>query len=330
LKKILLIKAVVICVVIGFLLALIIGVVTAVTGISIGYDTVYNESTQIYRSSFVANNQLYAARYRTILNKYLIEKGYVSLERLVFYLQRTNNVLDITTLSNEVWEEAYLKNLNEEYKRMIPIKTLCNELNNDITLPEYTIKNDTNNNGVLINALNLCVIDGVDITKSDDYLEGYFHLPYAFPLENNFTVTSIVFENRNIEFDLSNEALTSVNYHSGWDFATTIGTDFYSICDGKITKLVNTQFNDLPYNSSGNAIGNYIEVECDNGLIAQYYHIKADSTPFHVDDFVNINQLLGKTSTTGLSTGPHLHVELKDKNGNLLDVLDYIDFDYKK
>lgn len=39
--------------------------------------------------------------------------------------------------------------------------------------------------------------------------------------------------------------------------------------------------------------------------------------------------LLGKVSTTGLSTGSHLHVGLTI-NGKKADVLEYVDFNYKK
>jgi len=43
-----------------------------------------------------------------------------------------------------------------------------------------------------------------------------------------------------------------------------------------------------------------------------------------------MGEFLGKTSTTGLSTGPHLHLGLKTLDGKVLDALEYIDFDYKK
>ena len=168
-KKILTIKGIVIVVIIAFLFALIISVISVVTGVSFGYESANNQTAEVSGSSPVINNQLYTDRYKKLLNKFLVDKGYVSLERLVFYLQRTNNVLDVTTLSNEVWEDAYIKNLNEEYKQMVPIKTLCKEFKKDTTLPEYTITDGTNERGTSINALNLCVVDGVDITTSDDY-----------------------------------------------------------------------------------------------------------------------------------------------------------------
>lgn len=331
-KKILTIKVIIIAVCITLLFTIVITIISAITGVSFGYDLANKQAVEQAGSSPVVNNQLYADRYRSLLNKYLVDKGYVSLERLVFYLQRTNNVLDVTTLSNEVWEDAYIQNLNEEYKQMVPIKTLCKEFKNDTTLPEYTVTDGTNENGTYINALNLCVVNDIDITTSDDYSENYSYLPYVFPLKSGFTVTSIVFENRDVDLNISEEEQARVNYHNGWDLAVPTGTDFYSICNGTVEKIVNTQFNDLPYNSSGNSVGNYVTVKCDNGLTALYYHIKANSVPFgiKVGSIVRTNQLLGKTSTTGMSTGPHLHLGLQDGSGKLLDAMEYIDFNYKE
>ena len=55
----------------------------------------------------------------------MLSSGYVSLERLVFYLQRKHNVLDITELSEDDWKVGYIENLNLDKKQMIPIKTIC-------------------------------------------------------------------------------------------------------------------------------------------------------------------------------------------------------------
>ena len=119
-----------------------------------------------------------------------------------------------------------------------------------------------------------------------------------------------------------------VNFHSGWDFAVPIGTNFYSICDGIVLDIVNTQIPDIPFSQSGNSTGNYINVICNNGFTAMYYHIKYQSTPYGIrkGSIIKKGDLLGKTSTTGQSTGAHLHLGLKDETGTLLDALAYIDF----
>lgn len=332
-KKILVVKGISVVIIIVVLFVIIISVVSAITGVTIGYETIYKQNAEIQNSSVVINNQLYAERYRDLLNKYLIDKGYVTLERLVFYLQRVKNILDVTTLSDIEWENAYLFNLNQDSKQMIPIKTICKKLKEDISLSSFSVESGLNHEGVYITVIDLCSNDGIDISISDEYSENYSYLPFLFPLKSNFIITSFVFENRNVNLDLDKEEQDRINYHSGWDFSVPIGTEFYSICNGTISNVVNTQFNDLPYNQSNNSVGNFIEIICDNNLTAQYYHIQANSVPFlytKIGTIVKAGDMIGRTSTTGLSTGPHLHLGLKREDGTQLDALQYIDFNYKK
>ena len=90
--------------------------------------------------------------------------------------------------------------------------------------------------------------------------------------------------------------------HDAWDLAVPIGTDFYSICTGTITDIVNTQFDDNSYDVSKNDVGNYVTVACENGPTVTYRHIKANSVPseYKVNSSIARGDLLGKTSTTGM------------------------------
>ena len=332
LKKLLTVKVIGTILSIIILFVSIIAIISAIAGIAMGYEEVIRQAQEVRGSNTIINNQIYADRYRSILDKYLIDKGYVSLERLIFYLQRTHNVLDITTLSNEDWEDAYLSNLNTKEKQMIPIKTICKDIRNNNNLPEFTIETGFNQDGLIIDIIDLCNVDGTDITTSNEFSENYPYLPFVFPLQNNFVVTSMVFESRDVDLGLSGEAQEKVNFHEGWDFAVPIGTNFYSMCNGHVSKTVNTQFNDLSYKQSGNSVGNFITVDCNNGLKVSYLHIQANSSPLGIKEgsLIKENDLLGRTSTTGLSTGPHLHLALQNSEGKYLDALEYVNFNYKE
>ena len=126
-KKLLTLKIGAILLGICMFFVIIIAIISAITGTAIGYENLKKQSKEKRGSVTVANNYIYTERYRTLLNSHLINDGYVSLERLVFYLQRTHNTLDTTTLSYQEWEQAYLNNLNSEKKQMIPIKTICKQ-----------------------------------------------------------------------------------------------------------------------------------------------------------------------------------------------------------
>lgn len=277
----------------------------------------------------VKSNDLYADRYRELLMLHLRKDGYVTLERLIYYLQRTRNILDVTVLSNEDWEEAYMENIDKELNQMIPIKSLCIKLK-EKELPEYTIQNGKNINGREIDRIDLCNVNNTDIVTLSSYSEIPINLPYTSPFSNeiNYYLTSMVFEQRNVEFDVSESQQEHINYHNGWDLGVPIGTEVRSICDGIITNITMTQNNDLPFSISKNLYGNYVYVECNNGYIAQYLHIKYNSVyeDKRVGSIVKKGEPLLKTSTTGLSTGPHLHLGLKTKEGVALDAFSYIDF----
>lgn len=332
LKKLMSFKIIAVILGIAIFFVILIAIISAVTGVAIGYEETIRQASEARGSNTIINNQIYANKYKDILDKYLIDKGYVSLERLIFYLQRKNNVLDITTLSTEQWEKAYLENLNDDYKQMIPIKTICKDIKRNSSLPNFTIESGFNDNGLYIEVIDLCNVDGVDITTSNDFSDSYPYLPYVFPLQSNFVITSMVFESRDVDLGLSGDAQDRANFHEGWDFAVPIGTNFYSMCNGRVSSVVNTQFNDLIYKESGNSTGNYISVDCNNGLTVSYLHIQANSSPFNirVGTLVKEGDLLGRTSTTGLSTGPHLHLGLKSSDGIYLDALEYVNFNYKK
>ena len=65
-------------------------------GFSIGSETVVNNNTELRKQSYLENNNLYAEKYRSLLNKYLFDYGYVSMERVIWYLQVTNNALKLS------------------------------------------------------------------------------------------------------------------------------------------------------------------------------------------------------------------------------------------
>ena len=70
--KLLKIKAFLITIVAGFIIALILIVVMAVCGYKVGEAYVNEQVNQMRANSVVINSQLYAERYRSIFNKYLI------------------------------------------------------------------------------------------------------------------------------------------------------------------------------------------------------------------------------------------------------------------
>jgi murein DD-endopeptidase MepM/ murein hydrolase activator NlpD len=71
---------------------------------------------------------------------------------------------------------------------------------------------------------------------------------------------------------------------------------------------------------SGSGVWNAVYVRHADGSVAWYGHLKRDSlTPKEVGEAVEAGEYLGVIGSSGFSTGPHLHLELYDAEGALVD-----------
>jgi murein DD-endopeptidase MepM/ murein hydrolase activator NlpD len=88
-------------------------------------------------------------------------------------------------------------------------------------------------------------------------------------------------------------------FHPGIDLNLQIGTPVYSVFDG-IVRI--SGFHGYGY-------GNYVVVRHRNGLETLYAHLSARKV--EVGQVIKAGQLLGLGGSTGWSTGPHLHFEVR-------------------
>lgn len=88
-------------------------------------------------------------------------------------------------------------------------------------------------------------------------------------------------------------------FHHGLDFSARIGTPIYAPADG-IVEVVR---------SGNKGYGNFIRLNHSFGFTSSYSHM----SKFNVKrgNYVNKGDLLGWTGNSGLSTGPHLHYEIR-------------------
>ncbi len=94
--------------------------------------------------------------------------------------------------------------------------------------------------------------------------------------------------------------------HTGLDFATASGTPIVAVANGTITKT-----------GSAGAYGNQTVETLEDGTEIWYCHqTTIDVQPGQV---VTAGEQIGTVGSTGNTTGPHLHLEVRPGGGDPVD-----------
>jgi len=140
---------------------------------------------------------------------------------------------------------------------------------------------------------------------------------YFFPGKEYDTTERAFFLNTGFRFPLRSYRLTSsygmrqnpvtgnMRLHQGIDLAAPAGTDVYAAGDGTVTEIGNDPI-----------YGNYIIVKHNNNWASLYGHLQRVVTTLRAN--VKSGTIIGLVGSTGQSTGPHLHFELR-QNGRARD-----------
>lgn len=102
----------------------------------------------------------------------------------------------------------------------------------------------------------------------------------------------------------------TTKYHAGVDIAAAYGATITAAAGGTVTVS--------EYSSS---YGNYCVIYHSNGLTTLYAHMNALPS-VSVGDTVSQGQVIGYVGSTGWSTGPHCHFEVRS-NGSCVDPISY-------
>ena len=89
-----------------------------------------------------------------------------------------------------------------------------------------------------------------------------------------------------------------MSMHQGIDLAAPEGTEVYAIADGVVTSM-----------GFDPVYGNYVIISHSNNWTSLYGHLQIIETVLRTD--VKSGNLIGRVGSTGQSTGPHLHFELR-------------------
>ncbi|SFR64977.1 peptidoglycan DD-metalloendopeptidase family protein [Litoreibacter janthinus] len=100
--------------------------------------------------------------------------------------------------------------------------------------------------------------------------------------------------------------LKKVKVHHGVDWAAPTGTPILAAFDGRVS-----------FAGNGGGYGNVIKIAHAGGRETRYAHMSKFSPLGKVGAVVRAGDVIGFVGTTGRSTGPHLHFELRERGASM-------------
>ncbi|MDR0322484.1 MAG: M23 family metallopeptidase [Treponema sp.] len=136
---------------------------------------------------------------------------------------------------------------------------------------------------------------GADFTPTERAF--FLNAGFRFPLRS-FRVTS--------PYGIRTDPITgNMSMHRGIDLAAPEGTEVFAVADGVVSAT-----------GSDPVYGNYIIIRHSNNWTSLYGHLQSIETVLRAE--VKSGNLIGRVGSTGQSTGPHLHFELR-QDGRAFD-----------
>lgn len=134
-----------------------------------------------------------------------------------------------------------------------------------------------------------------------------FLAPEVAPITQRFGPTDVA-----MEPPLTYHGTFYPHFHTGVDLAGPLDAPIHAAADGVVllaSTSVDPQGHPVGY-------GTYVVIGHPDGFVTLYAHL--DGVTVHPGDLVHQGQVIGLEGSTGWSTGPHLHFEIRHL-GDLLD-----------
>ena len=134
---------------------------------------------------------------------------------------------------------------------------------------------------------------GLSLARMDALERGLDGIPQVMPADMRMISSGFGYR--------SDPFTGSAAMHSGLDFRGRIGAPIHAAADGKVT-FVGTK----------SGYGKVVEISHGNGMMTRYAHMSAWRA--RVGQRVAAGEVIGAIGSTGRSTGPHLHFEVRINN----------------
>jgi len=116
------------------------------------------------------------------------------------------------------------------------------------------------------------------------------------------------------------------NGHDGIDFALNWNVQVLAVATGTVTFVGGVS---TDCGNDETKIANVVKVRHENGYVTEYWHLSsfapnlAENTPVTRESINDPNSLIGYVGSTGCSTGPHLHLLVRNPYGVQVDPYDW-------
>lgn len=131
---------------------------------------------------------------------------------------------------------------------------------------------------------------GLSLARMEALERGLQGIPQVLPASLEFISSG---------FGYRNDPFTGVGaFHAGLDFRGPVGAPIFAAAKGTVS-----------FAGVRQGYGNCVEISHGNGLLTRYAHMSAFRA--HVGEQVDAGAVIGAIGSTGRSTGPHLHFEVR-------------------
>jgi len=131
---------------------------------------------------------------------------------------------------------------------------------------------------------------GVSLARMDALAAGLASVPQVQPAHVAYVSSSYGYRSDPFNGDAA--------FHAGLDFPGPMGSPIYAAANGTVSFVGQKQ-----------GYGNCIEITHGNGLLTRYAHLSGFGA--HVGQKVDAGARIASMGSTGRSTGPHLHFEVR-------------------
>lgn len=274
----------------------------------------YNKQKKLLDQRLVAMYEMKETRYLDMLLSSSSLTDFISTYYLVTELAEYDiDLLETVEQEKKTIEDNknnyLIQKKNLEEKRNLQVKTKIALENSKLIRESYVAKLSEDEKKVQAqldeyNAQVQSIENEIrSLAKIANFGEDYIGGDMKWPIDGHYTITS--------PYSMRVHPITKVyKLHTGIDISASMGTDFKAAAHGMVVKA--------EYNK---AYGNMVLIDHGGGVQTLYAH--GSSIEVQVGQVVNSGDIVLKVGSTGYSTGPHAHFEVRIK-GEPVNPLDYV------